>query len=370
MDYADIGGLVPEVQVQRLIECITALRSAVIPLYQYIAQNAVERWNKNGNCALVVGATYPGEGAIVRRIVGDMPLLIPGIGAQGGDLEAAVASCMDSRGWGMIINSSRGINFACKDTGQPLAVFAEHARVEAERLTREIDFFRYKHLALSGEKATLANDLFKIGAVKFGSFRLKVHEEHPDAPESPHYFNLRVPENGGSLTDVLVEEIAESLFALVLQRGCEFTHVAGLPKAGDPFARSYQLKTNIPRLQLVKKSEGGRRWIDGFEDENTVPIGGTALVIDDLVTGEDTKLEGVRVLEDAGVHVTDIVVLIDRRPSGQPSPLAEAGVKLHAVYTQAELLNHFLATGKITPEQHARCHLYNTRLAAFLNGTA
>ena len=83
-----------------------------IPLYQYIAYHVAKNWNKNNNCALVVGATYPDELREVRKIVGDMPILIPGAGAQGGDVEKTVKAGRDSRGKGMIINSSRGIIFS------------------------------------------------------------------------------------------------------------------------------------------------------------------------------------------------------------------------------------------------------------------
>jgi orotidine-5'-phosphate decarboxylase len=84
-----------------------------MPLYQYVAHRVSKYWNTNGNCALVVGATYPEELSQVRQIVGDvMPILIPGIGAQGGDVEATVKAGRDSRGQGMIINSSRSIIYA------------------------------------------------------------------------------------------------------------------------------------------------------------------------------------------------------------------------------------------------------------------
>jgi orotidine-5'-phosphate decarboxylase len=63
-----------------------------VPLYQHVAKLVVEKWNTNGQCALVVGATFPDELAQVRNIVGDMPLLVPGIGAQGGDIAATVAA--------------------------------------------------------------------------------------------------------------------------------------------------------------------------------------------------------------------------------------------------------------------------------------
>lgn len=101
----------------------------IIPLYQRVAYNVAHDWNTSGNCAIVVGATYPEELAKVRGLVGDMPILIPGIGAQGGDLEKTVKAGKDSRGRGMIINSSRGIIFA--SAGED---FAEAARRETLKL--------------------------------------------------------------------------------------------------------------------------------------------------------------------------------------------------------------------------------------------
>jgi len=80
-------------------------------LYEIVADNVTHKWNANKNCGLVAGATHPAELASIRTIVGDLPLLIPGIGAQGGDVEATVKAGKDSKGGGMIINSSRGIIF-------------------------------------------------------------------------------------------------------------------------------------------------------------------------------------------------------------------------------------------------------------------
>lgn len=100
-----------------------------IPLYQYVAMKVAKDWDENNNCAVVVGATYPGELAEVRRIVGDLPILIPGIGAQGGDVEATVKAGKDSNGKGMIINVSRSVLYA--SSGED---FAEAARAEVERV--------------------------------------------------------------------------------------------------------------------------------------------------------------------------------------------------------------------------------------------
>ena len=82
------------------------------PLYQHVARLVAEKWNFNGQCALVVGATFPNELAQVREIIGDMPLLVPGIGAQGGDIAATVQAGKTANGTGMMINSSRAILYA------------------------------------------------------------------------------------------------------------------------------------------------------------------------------------------------------------------------------------------------------------------
>ena len=107
------------------------------PLYQVAARSVASKWNKNGNCGLVVGATYPDELREVRDIVGDMPILIPGIGAQGGDVEKTVAAGADSRKQGIVINSSRGIIFASKG-----ADFADVARRETSKLRDLINQYR------------------------------------------------------------------------------------------------------------------------------------------------------------------------------------------------------------------------------------
>ena len=84
------------------------------PLYLHVARLVAERWNSTGQCGLVVGATYPKELAEVRAAVGDMPILVPGIGAQGGDLEASVQAGATAIG-GIIVSSSRAVLYAGKD---------------------------------------------------------------------------------------------------------------------------------------------------------------------------------------------------------------------------------------------------------------
>ncbi|MFZ2854290.1 MAG: orotidine-5'-phosphate decarboxylase [Rhodocyclaceae bacterium] len=83
-----------------------------VKLYERVARLVAAEWNRSGQCALVVGATFPNEIARVRQLTGDMPLLVPGIGAQGGDIEATVHAGRTSNGAGLMINSSRAILYA------------------------------------------------------------------------------------------------------------------------------------------------------------------------------------------------------------------------------------------------------------------
>lgn len=103
------------------------------PLYMQVAEHVAKEWNTNGNCGVVVGATYPEELKQVREAVGDMPILIPGVGAQDGDVDQIVKAGKNNKGEGMIINSSRGIIYASSE-----ANFAEEARKAAESLHNQI----------------------------------------------------------------------------------------------------------------------------------------------------------------------------------------------------------------------------------------
>ena len=82
------------------------------PLYQHVAETIARDWNGHGNCALVVGATWPTQLRQVRVIVGEMPLLVPGVGAQGGDVQAVVMNAKTADGTGLIVSSSRAILYA------------------------------------------------------------------------------------------------------------------------------------------------------------------------------------------------------------------------------------------------------------------
>lgn len=103
------------------------------PLYQHVAKNITRKWNKNDNCCVVVGATYPKELSKVREIVGGMPILIPGIGAQGGDLKKAVQAGVHKKKTSILLNSSRGILYASSKSD-----YTKHAKKAADKLHNNV----------------------------------------------------------------------------------------------------------------------------------------------------------------------------------------------------------------------------------------
>ena len=114
-----------------------ALDCGGAPLYLRVAETVARDWNTNGNCALVTGATWPEELGEVRTVVGDMPLLVPGIGAQGGDVAAVLRHGLAATGDGLMISSSRAILYA--GNGED---FAQAARTAAQELRDTINLHR------------------------------------------------------------------------------------------------------------------------------------------------------------------------------------------------------------------------------------
>ncbi|HEY1645444.1 MAG TPA: orotidine-5'-phosphate decarboxylase, partial [Candidatus Saccharimonadales bacterium] len=107
-------------------------------LFEVVAKEVMRTWNGNSNCGLVVGSPYPEEQSIIRKLVGDdVIFLVPGVGAQGGSIEATVRSSLNSSKSGIIINSSRAIIFASNGTD-----FASAAAKEAKRTRDEINRYR------------------------------------------------------------------------------------------------------------------------------------------------------------------------------------------------------------------------------------
>lgn len=112
------------------------------PLYLRVAEMVRDQWSRYGDCGLVVGATYPSELRAVREVVADLPVLVPGVGAQGGNYATVIDAGRDSKGWGVIASSSRAILYASTSDDFPTA-----ARAAA---IQQRDISRVSNLADSG----------------------------------------------------------------------------------------------------------------------------------------------------------------------------------------------------------------------------
>lgn len=209
----------------------------------------------------------------------------------------------------------------------------------------------------------IARAIWDIGALKTSDhptaiqrgdergFLLKSHEKDPALPLSPFYLNLRTSDNPkpGPLTPDIVVLIAEMMRTMVDQRGIKYDVVAGIPNAGDPFAKQFAaLAPAAPLIRLGKGMDADKRRILGVIS-GTVVMGQTAIVVDDLITRADSKFEAIASLENEGLCVQDIVVLVDREQGGAQD-LAREGYSLHPVFRISELLRFYHDEELISPE--------------------
>ncbi len=206
------------------------------------------------------------------------------------------------------------------------------------------------------KKQTLALALFDIGAIKFGAFKLKLHEKNPDAPLSPIYLNLRTPDNPkpGTLDEDAVTLIAGELYTLASLHDLAYTLVAGVPNAGDPLALAFCRKAasrgrSVEYIALHKHEGPEGRLITGMK-QGRFAAGETVLLIDDLITKADSKLEAIKALESVGLGVKNVVVLVDREQGGEKQ-LRDAGYALHSVFGLKQLLNFYVLDEKITADK-------------------
>jgi len=207
--------------------------------------------------------------------------------------------------------------------------------------------------------------LFDIGAIKFGAFKLKLHEKNPDAPLSPIFLNLRTPDQPkpGPLTPELVEVIGKLLYDRIHMAeagSVRYDAFAGIPHAGSPLAVAFHRaagkdRRSLHRIRLQKEETSGNRRICRVSKIDTSTCHGCkVLVIDDLITKADSKLEAIQAIEVAGGTVKDVLVLVDRehREQGGKEQLAEKGYILHSVFPLSFLLALYLERERITLEKH------------------
>lgn len=218
---------------------------------------------------------------------------------------------------------------------------------------------------LTGAQEFLAEQLFEIGAVQFGGFRLKLHDKYPEAPLSPVYFDFRVlpiyPKVLSTVADV---------YRQLAERAEPYDAVLGIPDAGVPLATALSLKSNDPQIVMRKTEKTGH----GIEGQFLTPIPNditTVLLVDDLMTTAASKEEAIAKLKIAGLEVADVIVLLDRNQDGKgKARLAESGVSSHAAFTMGQLLDYYARTGKITIEQYRDIRSRLAELSKFLQEKA
>ncbi len=298
-----------------------------LPLHLHVARLARE-WNTLGNIGLVVGATYPQTLEQVRAAAPGLWFLVPGVGAQGGDLDTALRAGLRPDGKGVLINVSRVISRS-----------ADPARTAAE-LRDQMMAVRTQAPAAVSTRARLTvsqlgDELLSAGCIKFGEFTLK------SGLKSPIYIDLRqIITHPG-----LLQRLGAAYLPLL--EHLAFTRLAALPYAAIPIATAISLQGGYPMIYPRKEAKdyGTKADIEG-----EYHAGEAVVVIDDLATTGGSKFEAIDKLTEAGLKVKDVVVLVDRQ-SGAREALGQAGYRLHAVMTINELLDHWEQTGAVEKDR-------------------
>ena len=211
---------------------------------------------------------------------------------------------------------------------------------------------------LTPAEKQLSLQLYNIGAVKFGDFRLKLHDTYPEFPLSPVYIDLNSLRRFPEVMTAAVDVYQDLVYPL------EFDLLADVPTGATPFVSSLSARLGVGMItpRTDHKAHGSGAKIDGLQDSDK---GKVAVLIDDLVTRADSKMEAADILKAHGVKVHDVVVLIDREQGGREQ-LKEAGYNLHSAFTMRQMFDFYLRGGILTKEAYQETLL---RLEVFVSNS-
>jgi uridine monophosphate synthetase len=263
--------------------------------------------------------------------------LVPGVGAQGGELDAAIQAGLRDDAMGMLINASRSILYS----DDPSRTAAElRARINTARAHAQSS--AVAHHEVSPGIAELAIALHGAGCVRFGDFVL-----HSGA-HSPIYVDLRQ-----LVTHPRVLALVATHYARLLEP-LQFDRIAAIPYAALPIGTAVALHTGRPLIypRREAKAYGTKRQIEG-----AYASGERAVLLDDLITSGGSKLEALEPLRAEGLVIEDVVVLIDREQGGAQD-LAAQGLRLHAVLTLRQLVRALALEGVLCPADADRVFAY------------
>ncbi|MCC6456580.1 MAG: orotidine-5'-phosphate decarboxylase [Caldilineaceae bacterium] len=299
-------------------------REANQPLYIHVART-VTRWGSN--IGLVVGATFPEAIQATRVAAPNAWFLIPGIGAQGGDLEASVTAGIRDDKQGIVVNVSRSIAQA----DDPAA--AAKTMRDSINAARSSKVYAMPAIpsSLQAEEQQLIDGLVELSALKFGDFTLA------SGQRSPIYIDLRLLVSAPNL----LAQAADFYSAIVATLSAD--RLAGVPYAALPIATAVSLRTGMPMIYTRKeaKTHGLAKEVDGLWEP-----GERVIIIEDLITSGGSIIKTVEKLRGLGLIIEDVVVLIDRGQGGV-AKLAEAGIRAHCVFTLPAMLDYLVAHGRM-----------------------
>lgn len=184
-------------------------------------------------------------------------------------------------------------------------------------------------------KHTLIDHLFDIGVFKFGTFTLK------SGKTSPFYIDLRMLASH----PLVLEEVVNAYWNVIDE--CNYNHICGVPYSGLVIATALCAIHHQPMLVKRKeiKEHGTKKMIEGV-----FKTGDTCLIIEDIITTGQSILETTSELEQQGLIIKDVVVLIDRQESGIEN-VAQNNHRAHALLTISEIAHYLYTTNRITREQ-------------------